>query len=217
MGYDLGVPASSVTNTMGTPGIAGVGTSSTSGKKPFLKTTGGKILTGLATGGLGLLAAGLFKKSKLTQQMEDAMGKIQGLQVAPEMQKSYEQAQSLGNQGMDAASQQMATQEQARGMNTAMSGLAGRRSALAGIPGLNVSSNDFALRMAAQNAMMKREGKMAGIQAGMQLGQTKMDLEKSKAEAQYNALAAKKERRAQLLNSIIGTVGNIAGAAIGKK
>lgn len=162
----------------------------------------------------------LFGPSKLTQQMDAAMGRIQGLGIAPQMQQAYQQAQSLGTMGMDAASQQMATQEQARGMNAAMSALRGRRSALAGIPGLNVSSNDFALRMAAQNAMMKREGKMAGIQAGMQLGQTQMDLEKSKAEAQYNALAAKKQARQQMLGSIIQGIGSIAGAALmggGKK
>lgn len=224
MAYNLGVPSSSLTNTMGTPGIAGVNTSPgqtlsspSSGKKPFFKSTGGKILTGLATGGLGLLAAGLFKKSKLTQQMEDAMGKIQGLQVAPEMQQAYQQAQALGNQGMDAASQQLAIQEQSRGMNTAINALGGRRSALAGIPGLAASSADFATRLAAQNATMKQQNKMAGIQAGMQLGQTQMELEKSKAEAQYNALAAKKQARQQLTNSIIGTVGSIAGAAIGAK
>ena len=188
-----------------------------SAKKPFLKTTGGKILTGLATGGLGLLAAGLFKKSKLNQQMEDAMGRIQSLQVSPEMQQAYQQAQALGNQGMDAASQQLAIQEQGRGMSTAIGALGSRRSALAGLPGLAASSSDFATRLAAQNAMMKREGKLSGIQAGMQLGQTKMELEKSKAEAQYNALAAKKQARQQLVNSIIGTVGSIAGAAIGGK
>ncbi len=220
--YNLGVPSSSVTNTMGTPGISGVTPSSSpsassSGKKPFFKSTGGKIITGLATGGLGLLAAGLFKKSKLTRQMEDAMGRIQGLDVAPEMQQAYQQSQTLSNQGMDAASKQIAMQEQARGMNAAMASLGGRRSALAGIPGLATSSGDFAMRLAAQDAMMRRENKLAGIQTGMQFGQTKMDLEKSKAEAQYNALAAKKQARQQLTNSIIGTVGNIAGSFIGKK
>lgn len=147
------------------------------------------------------------------------MGRIQSLGIAPQMQLAYQQAQSLGNVGIDAASRQLATQEQARGMNMALSGLRGRRSALAGIPGLAASSSDFAARLAAQDAMMKREGKMAGIQAGMQLGQTQMELDKSKAEADYNALAAKKQARQQLTNSIIGAVGSIAGAALmgGKK
>jgi hypothetical protein len=162
----------------------------------------------------------LFGPSRLTKQMDASMQRIQGLGIAPEMQQAYQQAQSLGTVGMDAASKQMAIQEQARGMNMAMAGLRGRRSALAGLPGLAASSSDFATRLAAQDAMMKREGKMAGIQAGMQLGQTQMELAKSKAEADYNALAAKKQARQQMLGSIIQGVGSIAGAALmggGKK
>lgn len=157
----------------------------------------------------------LFGPSKLTQQMNASMGRIQSLGIAPQMQQAYQQAQSLGTMGMDAASQQLAVQEQARGMNALLSGLRGRRSALAGLPGLAASSGDFATRLAAQNAMMKREGKMAGIQAGMQLGQTQMELDKSKAEAEFNALTAKKQARQQMLGSIIQGVGAIAGAAIG--
>ena len=129
----------------------------------------------------------LFGPSKLTRQMDASMQRIQNLGIAPEMQQAYQQAQSLGTMGMDAASRQMAVQEQARGINMAMAGLRGRRSALAGLPGLAASSADFATRLAAQDAMMKREGRMAGIQAGMQLGQTQMELAKSKAEAE-NAL-----------------------------
>jgi hypothetical protein len=159
----------------------------------------------------------LFGPSKLTRQMDASMQRIQNLGIAPEMQQAYQQAQSLGTMGMDAASRQMAVQEQARGINMAMAGLRGRRSALAGLPGLAASSADFATRLAAQDAMMKREGRMAGIQAGMQLGQTQMELAKSKAEADYNALAAKKQARQQLTNSIISAVGNIAGSALGKK
>lgn len=161
----------------------------------------------------------LFGPSRLTKQMDASMQRIQNLGIAPEMQQAYQQAQSLGNMGMDAASQQLAMQEQARGMNIAFKALGSRRSALAGLPGLTASSSDFATRLAAQNAMMKREGKMAGIQTGMQLGQAQMELAKSKAEADYNALAAKKQARQQLLGSIIQGVGSIAGAALmgGKK
>lgn len=162
----------------------------------------------------------LFGPSKLTQQMNASMGRIQSLGIAPQMQQAYQQAQSLGNMGMDAASQQLAVQEQGRSVNALLGGLKSRRSALAGLPGLAASSGDFATRLAAQNAMMQREGKMAGIQAGMQLGQTQMELEKSKAEAEYNALAAKKQARQALTNSIIQGIGSIAGAALmggGKK
>ena len=156
----------------------------------------------------------LFGPSKLTKQMDASMARIQGLGIAPEMQQSYQQAQSLGNIGIDTASLQIAREEDARGQNAAFAALGGRRSALSGIPGLMASSGDLAKRLAAQNAMMKREGKMAGIQSGMQIGQAQMELQKSKAEADYNALSAKKQARQQLLGSIIQGVGSIAGAAI---
>jgi hypothetical protein len=190
------------------------------GKKPFLKTTGGKIATGVLTGGLGLLATGglkgLFGPSKLTKQMQESMKNIQGLSLAPEMETAYQQSQALAGQGMDAASKQLAIQESARGMNATLGALRGKRSLLAGAPGLNASSNDLALRLAAQDAMMKRENQMAGIQTGMQFGQAKSELDKYKAEAQYNELAAKKARRAQTLGSIMSTVGQVAGAALSK-
>lgn len=217
--YNLGVPSSSITNTMGMPGIAGVNTSPAivaPDKKPFLKTTGGKILTGALTGGLGLLATGIFGKSKLSKQMDESMRNIQSLGLSPEMTAAYNQSQMLAGQGMDAASKQLAMQENARMQAAGFGALRSRRSLLAGAPGLYSSSNDLALRLAAQDAMMRRENQMAGIQTGMQFGQAKTELDRYKAEAQYNELAAKKARRAQTLSTILGGVGSIAGALIGK-
>jgi len=215
--YNLGVPSSSLTNTMGTPGISGVNTSpaqSASGKKPFLKTTGGKIATGVLTGGLGLLASGAFGKSKLTRQMEESMKGIQNLNLAPEMQTAYQQSQALAGQGMDAASKQLAIQEGARMQAAGLGALRSKRSLLAGAPGLYASSNDMALRLAAQDAMIKRENQMMGIQTGMQFGQAQSELQKYKTEALYNELAAKKARRAQTLSTVLGGIGSIAGAAL---
>jgi hypothetical protein len=185
-----------------------------SGKKPFLKTTGGKILTGALTGGLGLLASKAFGKSKLSKQIDESMKNIQGLTLAPEMQTAYQQSQALAGQGMDAASKQLAIQESGRGMAAGLGALRGKRSLLAGAPGLYATSNDLALRLAAQDAMMKRENQMAGIQTGMQFGQAKSELDKYKREAQYNELSAKKARRAQTLSGILGAVGSIAGSAL---
>jgi hypothetical protein len=185
-----------------------------SGKKPFFKTTGGKILTGALTGGLGLLASKALGKSKLTKQMEESMKNIQDLGLAPEMQTAYQQSQALAGQGMDAASKQLAIQESGRGMAAGLGALRGKRSLLAGAPALYASSNDLALRLAAQDAMMKRENQMAGIQTGMQFGQAKSELSKYKAEAQYNELAAKKARRAQTLSGILSAAGSIAGSAL---
>lgn len=153
--------------------------------------------------------------SKLDKQISASMSGIQGMQLSPEMRAAYSQSQMLANQGMDAASKQLAIQEQGRGLAAGLSALKGRRSLLAGAPGLYASSNDLSLRLAAQDAMMRRENQMTGIQTGMQFGQAQNELQRYKAEAQYNELAAKKARRAQMVSGIIGAVGSIAGAALG--
>jgi len=157
---------------------------------------------------------GLFGPSKLDKQISSSMRGIQGLNLAPEMRTAYQQSQALAGQGMDAASRQLAIQESGRGMAAGLGALRSKRSLFAGAPGLYASSNDLALRLASQDAMMKRENQMAGIQTGMQFGQAQTELERYKAEQKYNELAAKKARRAQMLSGIIGAVGGIAGAAL---
>ena len=158
---------------------------------------------------------GLFGPSKLDRQISSSMKSIQGLSLAPEMRTAYQQSQALAGQGMDASSKQLAIQEQGRGLTAGLRALKGKRSMLAGAPGLFASSNDLALRLASQDAMMRRENQMAGIQTGMQFGQAQSELERYKKEQQYNELSAKKARRAQTLGSIVGGIGAIAGAAIG--
>jgi hypothetical protein len=185
-------------------------------KKTFFQTAGGMLLTG----GLGaLIGMGQrhAEKVKYAKQMEQqGMQNLMNMELAPESQQAYQQSQMLAGQGMDAASKQIAMQEQARGMNLAMSGLRGRRSALAGIPGLNVSSNDFALRMAAQNAMMKRENTLQAIQTGMQYGSQKTALQQAKNEALINKGVAERSRLNQTLTSAITGGAQIAGALLGK-
>jgi hypothetical protein len=159
---------------------------------------------------------GLFGPSKLDRQISSSMKSIQGLSLAPEMRTAYQQSQALAGQGMDASSKQLAIQEQGRGLTAGLRALRGKRSILAGAAGLLGGANDMSLKLASQDAMMRRENQMAGIQTGMQFGQAQSDLEKYKKEAVYNELAAKKARRAQTLGSIISTVGQVAGAALGK-
>lgn len=153
--------------------------------------------------------------SKLDRQISASMNRIQGLSLAPEMRTAYNQSQALAGQGMDASSKQLAIQESGRGINAGLSALKGKRSLLAGAPGLYASSNDLALRLAANDAMMRRENQMSAIQTGMQFGQAQSELQKYQAESQYNELSAKKARRAQLVNGIIGAVGSIGGAMMG--
>jgi len=231
MGYNLGVPASSVTNTMGTPGIAGVNTKAgqnynipTENQQSggFFGTTGGKILAGVLGGGLGLGIAGLIsshtKKVRAAKAMENqGLQNLMNMDMTPEQQQALAQSNAMANQGMDAASIQLATQEQARGMNMAFKALGSRRSALAGIPGLAVSSSDFATRLAAQNAMMKRENQLSNIGLNMQYGQQANALTQMKNEALINKGTADRNRLNQTVTGALNAVGSIAGSLIGGK
>jgi hypothetical protein len=94
--------------------------------------------------------------SKLDRKISGAMNRLQGLALSPEMRAAYEQSQALSRQGMDAASRQLAIQEIGRGVSAGFGALRGKRSLLAGASGLLASSNDSALRLAAQDAMLRR-------------------------------------------------------------
>lgn len=221
--YNLGVPSSSVTNTMGTPGIAGVNTSANQNYSiptesqqsgGFFGTKGGKILSGVLGGAAGLGLAGIIsshtKKVRAAKAMEaQGMQNLMNMDMTPEQQQALAQSNAMANQGMDAASQQLATQEQARGMSTALRALGTRRSALAGIPGLAASSSDFALRLAAQNAMMKRENQMSNIGVKMQYGRDVLGLQQMKNEALINKATADRSRLNQTISSAASAAAQI--------
>ncbi len=231
MGYNLGVPASSVTNTMGTPGISGVNTKARQNYSiptedqqsgGFFGTKGGKILAGVLGGGLGLLGAGIIsshtKKVRAAKAMENqGLQNIMNMDMTPEQQQALAQSNVMANQGMDAASLQIAREEQARGQNAAFSALGGRRSILSAMPGLMVSSGDFAKRLAAQNAMMRRENQMSNIGLKMQYGQQANALTQMKNEALINKGTADRNRLNQTVTGALNAVGSIAGSLIGGK
>lgn len=226
--YNLGVPSSSVTNTMGTPGIAGVNTkagqnfslpteSQQSGG--FFGTKGGKILAGVLGGGLGLLGAGIIsshtKKVRAARALQDqGLQNLMNMDMTPEQQQALAQSNVMANQGMDAASLQIAREEQARGQNAAFSALGGRRSMLSAMPGLMVSSGDFAKRLAAQNAMIRRDNQMSNIGLKMQYGQQANALTQMKNEALINKGTADRDRLNQTATGALNAVGNIAGSVI---
>jgi hypothetical protein len=220
--YNLGVPSSSLTNTMGTPGIAGVNTSAGQNntiappkyKKTFFQTTGGLLLTGGAGALIGM-GQRHAEKVKYAKQMEQqGMQNLMNMEVAPETQQAYQQSQMLAGQGMDAASQQLAIQENARMMSAQLGAAGSLRRKLSVISGFN--SNDFALRLAAQNAMMKRDNTLQAIQTGMQFGGQKTALQQAKNEALINKGVAERSRLNQTLTTAITGGAQIAGALLGK-
>jgi len=162
----------------------------------------------------------VLDKSK--QELEDAkagqkraLSDIQSMQMSPESQIAYQQSQMMANQGMDAASKQMAIQEQGRGMGAAIGALGSRRSALAGISGLATSSSDFALKLAAQNAATKQQNMLAGIQTGLQFGGQKMALDQYKTEQLMNYNLGREASINKAKTGVLSGIGSVAGSLIG--
>lgn len=183
-------------------------------KKTFFQKGIGIALTG----GLGaLIGMGQRHASKVKQAKaleNQGMTNLMNMEVAPESALAYQQAQQMGKQGMDAASQQLAIQEGARGMNMAFRAAGGRRSTLAALPGLAASSGDLATRLAAQNAMMKRENMMSAINTGMSFGQQKTALQQMKNEALINKGSADRSRLNQTLSGALTAAANIGASAL---
>lgn len=150
----------------------------------------------------------------MSSQADKAMADIQAMKLDPSLSQANQMAQSLANQGLDASTLNMAMQQHARNQSAAYRALSGRRSALAAAPGLFSSDADFATRLAAENAMAKRQNKQFAVQAGMQYGQAATDLEKSKKEAAFNQISAAQNRASQEQSGLLGTLGGIAGALI---
>jgi len=182
-------------------------------KKTFFQTAGGVALTG----GLGaLIGMGQRHAQKLARAKQQEQQGMQNLMnMAPEQQQALAQSNAMANQGMDAASLQIAREENARAQNAQFSALSGKRALLSAMPGLSISSGDFAKRLAASNAMMKNQNQLSNIGFKMQYGQQANALQMSKNEALINKGVADRNRLNQTLSSGLSALGQIAGAAIG--
>lgn len=184
-------------------------------KKTFFQTAGGVALTGGLGALIGMGQRHAQKIARAKQQEQQGMQNLMNMEMAPEQQQALTQSNAMANQGMDAASLQIAREENARGQNAAFAALAGRRSALSSIPGLMVSSGDFAKRLAASNAMMKRENQVSNIGLKMQYGQQANALQQMKNEALINQATAERNRLNQTLSGALTAAGQIAGVALG--
>lgn len=150
----------------------------------------------------------------LSAQSDRAMADLQGMKLDPSLSQANQMAQSMANQGLDASTLNLATQQYARRQSANYRALNSRRSALAAAPGLFASDADFATRLAAENAMTKARNKQFAVQSGMQYGQIATDLEKSKREALFNKISAEQNRASQESSGLLGAIGSIAGAAL---
>lgn len=222
--YNLGVPSSSLTNTMGTPGIAGVNTSagqnySTSPekyKKTFFQKTGGVLLTGGLGALIGMGQRHIQKANRAKQMEEQGMQNLMNMEMTPEQQQALAQSNTMANQGLDAASVQMAAQEQGRGVNALLraGGLQRGKLSLAG--GLGDQLNKFSLDLASRNAAIKRENQLSNIGLKMQYGKDVLGLQQMKNEALINKGVAERNRLNQTLTNAATAAANIGASFIGK-
>lgn len=194
------------------------------GKAAAGKAVVGGLLKKAAPTLLKSAALGLGKNAldKNTQELEEArtgqkraLSDIQSMQMSPESQLAYQQSQTLANQGMGAASREIAMQEQARGANTAINALNTRRSAIAGLPGIAASSSDFALRLAAQNTATRQQNMLSAIQAGLQFGNQKTALDQYKTEQLMNYNLGRETAINRTRSGVLSGIGSVAGSLIG--
>ena len=117
---------------------------------------------------------------------ENSLFSGKGRQASRELGKAFEESQAHGinqnyydvlarqkamaNQGLGDASIALAQQQQGRAMNAALAGLSNRRSALAGLPGLSISSNDLAMRLAGDTESLKRQGQQQALNTQWNIG-----------------------------------------------
>ena len=117
---------------------------------------------------------------------ENSLFSGKGRQASRELGKAFEESQSHGinqnyydvlarqkamaNQGLGDAAIALAQQQQGRATNAMLSGLSNRRSLLAGLPGLSISSNDLAMRLAGDTESLKRQGQQQALNTQWNIG-----------------------------------------------
>lgn len=118
------------------------------------------------------------------------------------------------NQGMGMASKQLAQQQQARGVNRALSALSGRRSALSGISQITSGANDLGLQMAAQDEALRRENRAVAEQTQMNIA----GLEDANAQRKRDELkdywGTQRQESDASISSAIQGIGQAIGTGI---
>jgi len=151
-------------------------------------------------------------------------------QASRELKKAFEESQATGinkgyydvlgqqqaraNQGMGGASLGLARMEQGRAMASQLGALGGRRSALAGLPGLGISSNDFALRLAASNEMAQKQNQQLAEQTQMQVAGLEDENWQRKMNERNAYWGNRKAESDASISSAIQGIGQAVGAGI---
>lgn len=144
-----------------------------------------------------------------------------------ELEKNFQAGQSAGinkgyydvlsaqkskvNEGITGASLGLARMEQGRAQAAQLGALGGRRSALAGLPGLGISSSDFALRLAASNEMAQRQNQQQAQQTQLQVA----GLEDANAQRKRDEAASYYQNQRQESDASISSALQGIGAGVG--
>jgi hypothetical protein len=147
-----------------------------------------------------------------------------------ELEKNFQAGQSAGinkgyydvlsaqkskvNEGISGASLGLARMEQGRAQAAQLGALGGRRSALAGLPGLGINSSDFALRLAASNEMAQRQNQQQAEQTQLQVaGLEDMNAQRKRDEAASYYQNQRQESDASISSALQG-LGGAIGAGV---
>lgn len=154
------------------------------------------------------------KKRLASRELKKAFDESQAAGINKGYYDVLGQQAARANQGMGGASLGLARMEQGRAQAAQLGALGGRRSALAGLPGLAISSNDFATRLAASNEMAQRQNQQAYEQTQMQVaGLEDENWQRKMNERKDYWGNQRQESDASVANAIQG-IGQAVGAGI---
>lgn len=177
----------------------------------------------MAGANMALAAAPLFfgennifsgKARQATRELGRNFNRSQAMGIPQELESVAQQRQMRANQGLGSAAMGLYQQEAQRGQATALAGLGGRRSALAGIGSIAQAGQDAALRMAGMDEQARQQNRMLSEQTQMQVGQAKYENELRKQQEAADYWGGRKAESNAAISSALSGIGQAAGTAM---
>jgi len=151
----------------------------------------------------------------INKGLKQQVGRLEGMQIAPEITQANQEAQMMKNQGLPSTALGLFKQQADRSQSAAFSQLQGRRAALAGTASIVEGANTAGLKLADLENEARQQNMMAARSSAVGLGQQKMGLQKYKQEGLFNYYMGRKQARQAQINSIINAGVMLGSAALG--
>lgn len=209
----MAIPLALMSNMGAAAGTAATGANAASGAASAAGGLGSLLKNQIGTAiSLGQLLIGensLFsgKKRLASRELKKGFEASQRADIDKGYYDVLGQQAARANQGMGGASLGLARMEQGRAMAAQLGALGGRRSALAGLPGLGISSNDFALRLAASNEMAQRQNQAAYEGTQMQVAALRDANAQRKRDELAQYWGAQRQESDQSISSALAGLG----------